>query len=320
MDNPMAIPDETKPQIGMHFNSESEAYEFYNSYGGRLGFSVRRKYGNKSKKDKTTITSRRFACNKQSIRKKDNCDIHTNCPREEMRTDCPARMGITLMENGKYQCHDFVEGHNHELHIPSTTHMMRSQWNISEIHGHGIDLADDSEIRPKAAFEYMGRQAGGRQNLGFTPKDHHNYLRSKRQRDLGYGEAASLLQYFTEQSRLDPSFSYAVQLDMDELITNIFWTDARMIIDYALFGDVVTFDTTFCTNKENRPFGIFSGFNHHRGLIIFGAALLYDETVESFKWLFKAFLETHRQNKPITIFTDQDAAMAKAISEVFNGT
>ncbi|XP_043701757.1 protein FAR1-RELATED SEQUENCE 5-like [Telopea speciosissima] len=215
-------------------------------------------------------------------------------------------MGRTLMENGKYRCHDFVEGHNHEHYIPSTTHM--------------ILLIDDSGIRPKAAFEYMGRRAGGRQNLGYTPKDHHNYLRSKRQHDLGYGEAASLLQYFTEQSRLDPSFSYVVQLDMDELITNIFWADARMIIEYALFGDVVTFDTTFRTNKKNRPFGIFAGFNHHRGDIVFGAALLYDEMVESFKWLFEAFLKTHRQKKPITIFTDQDAAMAKAILEVFHGT
>jgi hypothetical protein len=32
-----------------------------------------------------------------------------------------------------------------------------------------------------------------------------------------------------------------------------------MILDYAHFGDVVTFDTTFGTNKEYRPFGVFLG-------------------------------------------------------------
>ncbi|XP_043714415.1 protein FAR1-RELATED SEQUENCE 5-like [Telopea speciosissima] len=93
-----------------------------------------------------------------------------------------------------------------------------------------------------------------------------------------------------------------------------------MILDYAQFGDVVNFDTTFFTNKEYRPFGIFAGFNHHRGVVIFGAALLYDETVESFKWLFETFLETNGQKKPITIFTDQDAAIEKAILEVFPET
>jgi zinc finger SWIM domain-containing protein 3 len=40
--------------------------------------------------------------------------------------------------------------------------------------------------------------------------------------------------------------------------------DAKMLIDYALFGDVITFHTTYSTNKEYRPFGFFVGFNHFR--------------------------------------------------------
>ena len=88
-----------------------------------------------------------------------------------------------------------------------------------------------------------------------------------------------------------------------------------MIIDYAHFGDVVTFDTTFRTNKEYKPFGVFVGFNHFREMVIFGAALLYDETFESFRWLFNTFL--HNKKQPRTIFTDQDVAMGNAIRAVF---
>ena len=51
--------------------------------------------------------------------------------------------------------------------------------------------------------------------------------------------------------------------------------------------------------------------------MLFGAALLYDKTAESFKWLFKTFLKTMCGKKPMTILTDQDPAMAKVISEVF---
>ena len=80
----------------------------------------------------------------------------------------------------------------------------------------------------------------------------------------------------------NPSFQYGVQLDNIEQITNIFWADSRMVIDYANFGDVVTFDTTYGTNNELRPLGVFTGFNHHKGLTVFGATLLYDETAESF--------------------------------------
>ncbi|XP_043699965.1 protein FAR1-RELATED SEQUENCE 5-like [Telopea speciosissima] len=192
-------------------------------------------------------------------------------------------MSIYLLAHGKYECRDFVEEHNHILHLPSTTHMMLSQRKISDIHTYEIDLADDSGIKPKAIFEYIGQQAGGRENLGYTTEDHRNYLRTKRQRSLFYGDAGSLLKYFEMQSRINPSFTHVVQLDSDEKITNIFLADPKMIIDYAHFGDVVSFNTTFGTNRESRPFGIFVGFNHHRGVIIFGAALLYDETAESFK-------------------------------------
>ena len=89
-----------------------------------------------------------------------------------------------------------------------------------------------------------------------------------------------------------------------------------MVIDYANFGDVVTFDTTYGTNKELRPLGVFIGFNNHRGFPVFGAALLYDEMVESFKWLFESFLVAHAGKRPKPFFTDQDLAMAKALSEV----
>lgn len=118
----------------------------------------------------------------------------------------------------------------------------------------------------------------------------------------------------------NPSFQYVVQLDNVKQITNIFWADARMIIDYSNFGDVVTFDTTYGTNKELRPLGVFIGFNHHRGLMVFGDALLYDETAESFKWLFERFLVAHIGKRPKTIFTDQDLAMAKTLSEVMPNT
>jgi hypothetical protein len=73
-----------------------------------------------------------------------------------------------------------------------------------------------------------------------------------------------MLKYFQKKIVENPSFQYALQMDCDEQITNIFWVDAKMIVDYAYFGDVITFDVTFGINKEIRPFEIFVGFNHFR--------------------------------------------------------
>ena len=72
------------------------------------------------------------------------------------------------------------------------------------------------------------------------------------------------------------SIFYAFQLDSEEQTTNIFWSNAQMILDYGQFGDAISIDTTYKTNKENRQLAIFVGFNHHRKTIIFGAALMYD--------------------------------------------
>jgi len=54
-----------------------------------------------------------------------------------------------------------------------------------------------------------------------------------------------------------------------------------MIIDESYFGDVVSLDSTYCTNSLHRPLVIFLGFNHRRKLVIFGATLIYDERTES---------------------------------------
>ncbi|KAL7253177.1 hypothetical protein ACSBR1_007663 [Camellia fascicularis] len=47
-----------KPRVRMTFDTEQEAFDFYNAYGGRLGFSIRKGYVNKSKEGQ--ITSRQF--------------------------------------------------------------------------------------------------------------------------------------------------------------------------------------------------------------------------------------------------------------------
>ncbi|KAF7151126.1 hypothetical protein RHSIM_Rhsim02G0232300 [Rhododendron simsii] len=187
---------------------------------------------------------------------------------------------------------------------------------IREAQALNIELAVDSGLSVKASHDLISAQSGGRENVGFTLNDHKSYLRARRQRSLQYGEAGALLGYFQTRAAENPYFFYDVQLDIEEKITNIFWADHEMITDYGLFGDAVSFDTTFQTNKECRPLAIFTGFNHFRMTAIFGAALLYDETSESFEWLFKSFLRAMGGKKPLSIFTDQDAAMAKAISIV----
>jgi zinc finger SWIM domain-containing protein 3 len=312
----MNIQTDWTPQVGMEFNTLEDAWKNWENYGKQMGFGVRKKFINKSKRD-GKVTTRGFVCFKEGVRRVDKRD-HLNCRhRYETRSNCYVRMFVSLVrETGKYKVYDFVAEHNHILHLSETTYMMKSYRKIPEVQAFSINLACASRIiPPKATHALMSREAGKKSNLGCIELDQNN-LRTKRQKKLMYGEAGWLLKYFQEQLTKDPSFQYAIQLDSEEQITNIFWVDSRMIIDYVYFGDVVTFDTTYGTNKELRPLVVFTGFNHHRGVVIFGAALLYDETAESYKWLFESFLAAHGGKKPQSIFTNQDATMEKVLIEV----
>lgn len=42
-----------------------------------------------------------------------------------------------------------------------------------------------------------------------------------------------MLKYFHDKIVENPSFQYELQYDCEDQITNIFWLDAKMIIDYA---------------------------------------------------------------------------------------
>ncbi|XP_034600641.1 protein FAR1-RELATED SEQUENCE 5-like [Setaria viridis] len=309
------------PYVGMEFRNSDEAWAFWLSYGGQKGFEVRKRYTNKRPSD-GTVTSCRFVCAKEGHRLQDKRDHLIKRHRIETRTDCEVHMSLKMDRNkGNYKVTELVLEHNHILHLPEILRLMMSQKKTSDLQVAGDariepKAVDDAEIGPKVAHELASCQVGGSLSLS-SLQDHTNYLPTKRQREMAYGQAGSMLKYFQDKIAENPSFQYVLQMDCEEQIANIFWVDAKMIMDYAHFGDVFSFDTTFGTDKENRPFGVFVGFNHFRETVVFGAALMYDETFESFKWLFETFLKVHNGKQPKTIYTDQDSAMGKAVAEVF---
>ena len=83
-----------------------------------------------------------------------------------------------------------------------------------------------------------------------------------------------------------------------------------------IFGDVVCFDTTYGFNIYGRPFALFVGVDNHKQLLVFGAALLYDESIQSFKWVFEVFADAMRARQPQTILIDERPECAAAAAEV----
>ncbi|XP_047337223.1 protein FAR1-RELATED SEQUENCE 5-like [Impatiens glandulifera] len=307
------ISEDFLPSIGQEFESEEDAYQFYLTYARRIGFSIRKSRCHINKSGE--MLDRVLFCSAQGKKEIDKRrDLYVKNKRAETRFGCEAKMKISRRSNGKLCVVQFVREHNHYLTSPNKTHFLRSHRKISSSAAIQIEMASEVGIPQKACHDLMARQVGGREFLGFIPKDYKNYLRSKRTRNVMVGDSGGVLEYLQKQQLQDPNFFYAIQLDEDDLITNIYWSDAKMRADYGHFGDVICFDTTYRKNNEGRPIALFVGVNHHKQSIIFGVSLLYDETSMSFEWLFDTFSKAMREKKPITILTDQDASMAKALT------
>ncbi|XP_022739363.1 protein FAR1-RELATED SEQUENCE 7-like isoform X2 [Durio zibethinus] len=278
------------PKLGMAFESEDHAYEFYNTYAGRVGFSVRKDYVNRSKID-GAVASRRFTCFREGFRQKDKRDLNIKRPRKETRIGCLAQLVICRQSDGKYRVTHFEEKHNHELVAPCRVRMLRSQKHLAAPQVAEGNALEGYKIQEESACEVSCNSIGDCVDHGYDPIDLRSKLSSKRSREMREGEAERIQQHFQSKKMKNPSFFYAMQLDAENQIANIFWADAKMVMDYSDFGDVLCFDTTYRLHKDCRLFSPFVGVNHHKQMVIFGAALLYDETVDSFKWLFQKFLE-----------------------------
>ena len=70
---PSNVPMESTPFKGMEFEADDIAYDFYNEYGRKADFSIRKEYVNKCK-NTGVFTSRRFMCVKEGVRGKDKRD------------------------------------------------------------------------------------------------------------------------------------------------------------------------------------------------------------------------------------------------------
>jgi len=99
-----------------------------------------------------------------------------------------------------------------------------------------------------------------------------------------------------------------------------FWADARSRVASVDFGDVISFDTTYLTNKYNMPFAPFVGVNHHGHSILLGCGLLSTEDTSTFTWLFQCWLRCMGNRAPNGIITYQCKAMKNVIDVVFPNT
>ncbi|KAL4356360.1 hypothetical protein AHAS_Ahas09G0078900 [Arachis hypogaea] len=151
-------------------------------------------------------------------------------------------------------------------------------------------------------------------------KDVRNYLSRKVCNVTEEMDAREMLKYFTRMKDMNFDFYFDVELDQNKRLKTIFWADARSRAAYEYLGDVVSFYTTYKTNRYDMPFGSFVGVNHHGNSVLLGCGLLTKKNLGSFTWLFNAWLTCMHRKAPKGIITDQCFGIRAGIENVMPET
>ncbi|KAL3521819.1 hypothetical protein ACH5RR_014653 [Cinchona calisaya] len=141
-------------------------------------------------------------------------------------------------------------------------------------------------------------------------------MQKERMKEIVNGDAEGAIAYMESKKFSERNFFYKYAVDEENRLTRLFWADSQSIIDYNCFGDVLIFDSTYETNEYNKPLVLLCGENNHFSTTIFACALLFGEDEEAYDWVLENLLEANNGKKPISVLTDADLAMRKAITNI----
>ncbi|XP_038877514.1 protein FAR1-RELATED SEQUENCE 4 isoform X4 [Benincasa hispida] len=297
-----------EPCLGMEFESHEDAYSFYRDYAKTMGFGTSKLSSRRSRASKEFIDAK-FSCMRYGNKQQSDDAIN---PRPSPKIGCKASMHVKRKQNGKWYVYSFVKDHNHEL-LPSQVHLFRSHRNTDP-------LKNDVRIRRRKNLAAMSKLFSAYQNVDCLESFVRNQHDKGRTLALESGDAQLLLELFMHMQEENPKFFYAVDMNEEHQLRNVFWVDGKGMEDYAHFGDVVSFDTTYFTNKYKLPLVLFIGVNHHIQHTLLGCALIADETVYTFLWLMQTWYIAMGERAPKVILTDQNTSIKAVIGAVLPGT
>ncbi|XP_042064027.1 protein FAR1-RELATED SEQUENCE 6-like isoform X2 [Salvia splendens] len=294
------------PAVGMEFESYDDVYFFYNCYAKQQGFGVR--VSNTWYRKSKERYRGKLSCSSAGFKKKTDA----NRPRPETRTGCPAMIKFRLMDNKRWRIIEIELEHNH-LTTPANASIYKSH-KISDLGSkRPLPINGADQVQRIRLFRTVVIDADDTEECDFRDTIDQGDDKLK----LKPGDYQEMLKFFTRMQLNDPSFFYSMDVNEKGCLRNVFWAEARCRAAYSYFGDVLFVNTTSLTENYEVPLVVFTGINHHAQTVPLGCGLVSVQTVESFVWLYRAWLTYMVGRSPQTIITSECKALQTAVAEVF---
>ncbi|KAJ6401463.1 hypothetical protein OIU84_016804 [Salix udensis] len=320
------------PYVGQIFKSDDDAFEYYSNFARKNGFSIRKARSTESQH--LGIYRRDFVCYRSGFnqpRKKANVEHPRD--RKSIRCGCDAKLYLTKeIVDGLAQWYvsQFSNVHNHELLEDDQVRLLPAYRKIQEADQERILLLSKAGFPLNRIVKVLELEKGVRPGqLPFIEKDVRNFVRTCKKTvqendalltEKRENDTLELLEACKSVAERDPDFAYDYTTDENDKVENIAWSYGDSVRAYALYGDVVTFDTTYRSITYGLLLGVWFGMDNHGRAILYGCVLLQDESSHSFTWALQTFVRFIRGRHPQTIVTDMELALRDAIARELPNT
>ncbi|XP_076899955.1 protein FAR1-RELATED SEQUENCE 5-like [Bidens hawaiensis] len=234
-----------------------------------------------------------------------------------IRCGCRAHIQLKSVDGGFFEVDYFVEGHNHRMVVDSDMQFVHSARKLTHVQEEAIYELSNMNLGPVKAFNLMRTQYDGFEKVGATKDDCKNF-RQGLNCYIGEYDAEMIVQRLCAKKTFSSDYSFEYDVNDNRELIRMFWADETSKSNYLAFGDIISFDATFKTNKYKMVFVPFTAIDNHCHSVTVCAGLLASETIESYTWLLQMLLKSFGQAPKVV--TDQDPAMKQAIAAMFPNT
>ncbi|XP_014523110.1 protein FAR1-RELATED SEQUENCE 5-like [Vigna radiata var. radiata] len=250
-------PNSILPTVGMVFDSVNQVKSFYRQYAISKGFGIRTRSSRKNSKNELCYFM--MVCSRAG--KYVPLNHNEKIGRLTLANDCAARM-IVSKRDDKWYISAFDDVHSHDL-SPTKSRLFRGNKRMNLNVKRTLDLNAEAGVRMNKSYRSLVCATGGYEHMEFVEQDARNYVAKQKRALSKDGDAKALLNHFSSMREIHKDFFFDIDVDDDNRILNVFWADARSRAACEYFGDVISFDTTYLTNKYDMSFAPFVGLNHH---------------------------------------------------------
>ncbi|XP_073526480.1 uncharacterized protein [Phyllobates terribilis] len=311
--------DSPKPFVGQVFPTLVDGITFYKSYAKEAGFRARIMSGTSSKDGSQTPIWKYLCCTRQGYMKSPGTNSTSKKRKiSSERIGCVAKIALRYIGSQGYCVKIFEERHTHCMVDISQRQFARDHRKLTPYHEDFILNCMKSNVGTSKAFKMFKNSVGSYANVGASLIDFKNFSRDLNAFMVGC-DAQMLIDNLLRKKQRCAAFCFEYHVNDANELTRLFWADPVARKSFSFFGDVVSADATYRSNRYDMVFIPLTGVDNYKCSITFAFGLLLNEDIESYVWLFECF-KNAMGHEPVIIMTDQDAAVKSAVESVFQSS